>query len=268
MSLSNPPEVGLPSQGAESPARGAATSLSLDALAARLEQMERLNEALQRQRQRLRWVLSGSLIIALGALGTAGFALVQAQQDPPAAARQEIPGESVKQPPPVAPSAEKKAPEVLRVKKLTLLDSEGRPRAVLGVDETWPWSEPEKKTGPRPPGLYLRDEKGRPRLALVASTRDGSMLQMLDADAKPSVVMASSQDRQLLIGFLDAKGVTRGMVGLGRDDKPMLILRGNQAYVGVNDLTGTTRALLGTFGDGEGGVVIQDKTGKAITQLP
>jgi hypothetical protein len=76
------------------------------------------------------------------------------------------------------------------------------------------------------------------------------------------------KDRQCVLAFNDASGMTRGMLGLGEKDKPLLILRGHEALVGINDLTGITRALMGTSKDGEGMVIVQDKAGKGIAQLP
>jgi hypothetical protein len=219
--------------------------LSLAALAERLERLERANERLLRQRRLLSWVVLAGVVFAV-----LGLVMPQA--------------------PAWADKGGDKGARVLRGRQFVLVDGRGTQRAVLGVDDKWPAlpgdKDRKKKEGVQP-GLYLRDKKGKPRLALVAGDDDAS-LYMLDAEGKPALVVATAKDRQSLIAFNDPKGVTRGLFGLGKENKALLILRGNGALFGINDLAGKTRALVGTDKDGDGVVVIQDKAGKAIAQLP
>jgi hypothetical protein len=161
--------------------------------------------------------------------------------------------------------------KVVRAQRVVVVDGKGTQRAVLGVDDKWPGLEEGKRKEKGPvspqPGLYLRDAKGKPRLALLTG-EDDAVVQLLDADGKVAAVLATTSDRQTLLGFNDPKGVTRGLVGIAKEGKPLLILRGNGALLGINDMTGTTRALMGTDKDGDGVVVIQDRTGKAVAQMP
>jgi hypothetical protein len=216
----------------------AATASALETLAARLEKLERQRRIL-------------GAIVALS-LGLAVVAFFRAS------------------PSALADRGGKPDERVVRTQRLVLVDGKGTQRAVLGVDEKWPGFETgkgkEKGAVPQP-GLYLRDAKGKPRLALVAGEDDAGM-QLLDGAGKAALVLVTAKDRQTLLGFNDSRGVTRGLVGIGKDGKPVVILRGNGALMGINDMTGTTRALVGTDKDGDGVVVIQDRTGKAIAQMP
>jgi hypothetical protein len=233
-------------------------------LAARLGRLEQQAAGLRRQRAWLSVTLVLSLLVSLAAAGVAAYALTHPPEAKPA--EKADAGEKVPPAPP-PPKADPLAP--VRTRRLVVVDEAGTARLTLGVDDAWPLDEDAKKKGEKNGlGLYARDEKGRPRLALLASEKGGAIFHMLDAAGKPAMLLACSPERQVVFGFLDPRGVTRGMLGLGKDEKPLLILRGNQASVAINDLAGTTRALLSTFGDGEGGLVIQDRAGKAITQVP
>jgi hypothetical protein len=154
----------------------------------------------------------------------------------------------------------------VRARQLVVLDGKDQRRIVLGVDETWP-RDMEAKAKQDEPGVYLRDARGQPRLALFGHAAGGKVV-LLDDRGKPALLLAVGKDRQTLVGFNDPKGTTRGLFGIDGTGKPLLILRGNGALVGINDNTGTTRALLGTSKEGEGVVVIQDQTGKAVAQMP
>jgi hypothetical protein len=213
-----------------------ATNPELAEVVCRLEALERHNRSLRRA------VAALGLLLALGAVaGVAWLTTARARADDKPAAMKEV-----------------------RAERFVLVDGKGNPLAVLGLDEDWP--HPDKKAKPGP-GLYLRDPEGKPKILLMAAA-DGSAVALLDDDGKTALVAAASKDRQALIGFNDSKEVTRAALGYnGKDGKPILMLQGEGAFFGINDANGVTR-VGASVQQGQGVVVVADKNGKAITQLP
>src|SRR5262249_60882964 len=129
---------------------------------------------------------------------------------------------SGKEPKPTEAARGTTAPaERLRARQFVLVDAGGARRATLGVDEDWPWDA--KKESRSAPGLYLRDDKGQPRLALFTTVKDGVSVLMLDENKKPALALALGQDRQVAIAFLDGRGATRCLTGIRKDDKAGLV---------------------------------------------
>lgn len=223
---------------------------TLEDLARRLEALERGNAELRRANRGLRRAAAACLAAALVSAAAALWAGA-----PPSPARADSPPEA-------APA------KSLRAEQFVLVDDKGKTRAVLGVDDDWPAGDAkDAKAKQKPePGLYLRDPEGKPRV-LLGALGEASVLTMLDGAGKGGLVFALSKDRQAMMGVNDEKGLTRAVLGVGKDGKPLLLLRGDEALFGLNDLNGVTRVLAGVS-NGQGVIVLQDKNGKAVTQLP
>jgi hypothetical protein len=221
---------------------------TLQDLACRLDALERNNDELRRANRALRRTATVCLGAATLSVAAMLWAAVLA-----------------------APAHADGTPEVaksLRAEQFVLVDAKGKTRAVLGIDTAWPWGDdrtPKEKQTPQP-GLYFRDPEGKPKL-FMAALADASVLTMLDEGGKGGLVFALSKDRQAMMGINDDKGLTRAVLGVGKDGKPLLLLRGDEALLGLNDLNGVTRVLAG-ISAGQGAIVVQDKNGKSITQLP
>jgi hypothetical protein len=220
----------------------------LHELARRLDTLERSNDELRRANRTLRQTATACLVAGVVGICAAVWAAL-----------------------PATPAHADGTPEtakLLRAEQFVLVDAKGKTRAVLGIDEAWPWGDdktPKDKRKPEP-GLYFRDPEGKPKL-FMAALADASVLTMLDEGGKGGLVFALSKDRQAMMGINDDKGLTRAVLGVGKDGKPLLLLRGDEALLGLNDLNGITRVLAG-ISAGQGVIVVQDKNGKSVTQLP
>jgi hypothetical protein len=156
----------------------------------------------------------------------------------------------------------------LAVEKLVLLDPEGKPVAILGEDDSWPWGQYRRTIpGFKPPhGLYLRNEHGQPRIGMFATSQGAAHFDFLDDQGKIRMTMIKSPDDQTLFACNNAAETTAVMMGIGQQKKPLLLLRGD-SMLGLNDDNGTTRASMLVNG-GEGSVVVQDANGQVIRRLP
>jgi hypothetical protein len=120
------------------------------------------------------------------------------------------------------------AQKSLAVEKLVLVNAQGKPVAVLGEDDSWPWAQ-YKQTIPgfKPPhGLFLRNEHGQPILGLFATAQGAGHCDFLDEEGKIRMGLFKSPDNQTLLACNNAGGTTTLMVGVGQNKKPFLIFRG------------------------------------------
>jgi hypothetical protein len=106
----------------------------------------------------------------------------------------------------MAKPEDKSPPDVLRAKRLEIVDDEGKVRASLGTDEKGIAS------------LSLFDPSGRLRASLDAEEIPGvaSGLGLFDTNGKlrAAVGMDNDPDKSSYLSLLDAEGKTRAQVGL------------------------------------------------------
>jgi len=87
--------------------------------------------------------------------------------------------------------------EVLRTRRLELVDSSGDLRAVLGVDQT------------EQPHLTLYGSDGEPRLTLVLSGDTSPQLTLTDARGEPRALLELDADGNPRLGLFDDQGRIR-----------------------------------------------------------
>ena len=105
--------------------------------------------------------------------------------------------------------AEKQPPDVLRTKRLELVDDEGKVRAVLGTNEDGVTS------------LSVFDQSQRVRASLEAGEipEQGSGLSVFDTNGKPRAVvgMHNDPDQDCYLTLLDVDGGHRAIVSFRTD---------------------------------------------------
>jgi hypothetical protein len=220
-----------------------------DPLQARIEQLER-------SYRWLKWLAAGLGVGCAGALALAVYATAfGAAPTGRAGSRAGSEGPALKV-------------RSLEAEKVVLTDRQGKVLAVLGQDDSWPWAQYQRTIpGFQPPhGLYLRDERGRPQVGLFATSQGAANLDFLDAAGNMRMSLVKTPDDQTLFACNNAAQTTVVLVGVGREKKPLLLLRGD-SMLGLNDDNGVTRAALLVDG-GQGAAVIQDANGQVIRRLP
>lgn len=146
----------------------------------------------------------------------------------------------------------------IRANAFLLLDADGNPRAILGVDKDGPMLSMKDEKGKLRAilgmdkgrsGLFLNDEKGNPRAALAVH-KDGSLLGLNDEKGTPRASLGVDKDGSML-GINDEKGNPRAALAVFKDG-PLL---------GLNDEKGTRRASLTVIED-EPKLSLNDQRGK------
>src|SRR5206468_2134386 len=106
---------------------------------------------------------------------------------------------------PIAASSHQKA-NVLKAQAFVVVDEHGRARAVLGPDAS--------QGKEAQPGVYVKDESGRLRLALSASDDGGAGVVVIGKTKLHQVALTVGQSGAAGLGITDEMGTSRTLLGV------------------------------------------------------